>query len=126
VTRGRAGERGSVELVLSLPLAFAMILTVLQIGLWTHAHARAQSVADHALAAARAHGATAEQGHAAARRSLGHLGGRLLDDPRVTVERGEARTDVHVRATTLSLVPGWKPSVSAHQSGPVERREPGP
>ncbi|MDA0564859.1 pilus assembly protein [Streptomonospora sp. S1-112] len=116
-------DRGSTELVLALPLAFTMIAAVLQLGLWAHAQQRADAVAHQAVSAARAYEATAADGHAAGAQALDQLGGALLTQPRLHVERATGRATARVEAVVPSLVPGWQPSVGAVRRGPVERLE---
>jgi len=116
-------DRGSAELVMVLPMAFAMVLTVFQIGLWAHAQQRVEAIAHQAVAAARAHDATAATGRDAGNRAITQLGGTLLEQPRVQVVRTSGSARATASAGVLSLVPGWHPRVEAVQRGPVERAE---
>ncbi|WP_256448860.1 TadE family protein [Nocardiopsis akebiae] len=103
-----------------IPLMFLMLLGILQYGLWTHAHHRAQAVATEALAAARAFGSSAGEGRARGHAMAEDMGGTILRDVQVRVERGDATTSTSVDGTAISLVPGWNPSVSTTLSGPTE------
>ncbi|MBV2365993.1 TadE family protein [Streptomonospora nanhaiensis] len=104
-----------------LPLAFTMIAAVLQLGLWAHAQQRADAVAHQAVSAARAYGADAATGRRTGEQALDQLGGALLKQPRLHVERASGRATARVEAGVPSLVPGWQPSVAAVRHGPVER-----
>ncbi|GAA4899305.1 TadE family protein [Streptomonospora salina] len=116
-------ERGSTELVMALPVAFAMIMGVFQIGLWAHAQQRADAIAHQAVAAARTYDATAATGRRAGEQAITQLGGNLLRQPHVRVVRTPGQARATARADVLSIVPGWHPSVEAVARGPVERTE---
>lgn len=119
-TRGGRDDRGGADTLFVLPLIFLMLLGILQYGFWAHAHHRAQAVATEALAAARAFGSSAGEGRARGHALAEDLGGTVLRDVRVRVERGDATTSTRVDGTAISLVPGWNPSVSTTLSGPTE------
>ncbi|MCP3017197.1 pilus assembly protein [Nocardiopsis dassonvillei] len=119
--RGGRDDRGGADTLFVIPLMFLMLLGILQHGLWAHAHHRAQAVATEALAAARAFGSSAEEGRARGHALAEDLGGTILRDVQVRVERGDATTSASVGGTAISLVPGWNPSVSTTLSGPTER-----
>ena len=121
--RGTRSDRGSTELVMVLPLAFAMLMAVFQVGLWAHAQHRGEAVAERAMASARAYDATAATGQREGRRALEQLRGAMLRDAHLHVERAGGQAHARLTASAPSLVPGWTPQVSAQRSGPVERLE---
>ncbi|WP_017623442.1 TadE family protein [Nocardiopsis chromatogenes] len=120
----RRGDAGSTELVMVLPIAFTMLLAVFQLGLWAHAQHRAEAIAERAMAAARAHDATAGTGTRAGEEAAAQLKGGILHDPMVSVARGGGQARASVTGTTYGLIPGWTPAVRALRSGPVERLTP--
>lgn len=110
-------------MLVAIPTAFLMLLTILQVGLWAHAQHRAQAVAGEALAAGRAFDATAEAGGERGRALADDLGGDILQDVSVHVARRDGTVRSTVEGTTLGLVPGWRPEVSVTMVGPIERVE---
>ena len=118
--RDSRDDRGGADTLFVIPLMFLMLLGILQYGLWAHAHHRAQAVATEALAAARAFGSSAGEGRARGHALAEGLGGTILRDVRVRVERGDATTRTRVDGTAITLVPGWNPTVSTTLSGPTE------
>ncbi|GAA4898317.1 TadE/TadG family type IV pilus assembly protein [Streptomonospora salina] len=117
--RGR-GDRGAAEAALSLAATFVLVLAVVQVGLWAHAQHRAQAVAEQSLAALRGADATTATARVRAEQARTDLGGHLLRDVDIDLQRGPARARVQVRAEVTALLPGWAPSVAAELSGPVE------
>ncbi|MFD3687007.1 TadE family protein [Nocardiopsis sp. NPDC058631] len=113
-------DRGGADTLFVIPLMFTMLLGILQYGMWTHAHHRAQAVATQALAAGRAHEGSAREGQERGQAMVEDLGGTILHDVRVRVERRDGTTRATVTGTTVSLVPGWQPPVEATLSGPTE------
>ncbi|WP_433697044.1 TadE family protein [Nocardiopsis sp. CA-288880] len=114
------GDRGSADVLFAVPLMFAMLLGILQYGMWTHAHHRAQAVATEALAAGRAFDGSERQGRERGHAMVHDLGGAVLQDVRVRVERRAGTTRATVTGTAVSLVPGWYPPVETTLSGPTE------
>ncbi|WP_406985855.1 TadE family protein [Nocardiopsis protaetiae] len=110
-------------MIVALPLAFTMLLGIVQYTLWTHAHHRAQAIATEALAGGRVFNGTEhggeERGHALA----DDLGGTLLRDTAIDVRRQGGTTHVTVDATTVGLLPGWNPGVHVSLTGPTEHVE---
>ncbi|GAA1748663.1 pilus assembly protein [Streptomonospora arabica] len=117
----RRSDRGSAELAIATPLLLLLVMLFVQTALWAHAGHISQTVAHHALAATRAAGATEADGEAAARQAADQLGGAILTDVRVQVERGTATARVTVRAEVPSLIPGLSWPITQEQQAPVER-----
>lgn len=117
-----AGEDGSVsvELVVATPLLLLLLLAAVQAGVWWHAVHVAESVAAHALAAARVEGGTAAGGRAAGERVLAQLAGPLLAGADVEVERTPDTARVVVTGTAPVVIPGVALPVRAGASGATE------
>ena len=124
----RRSDRGSAtaETVIVVPLAFLVLMTVVQFGVWAHATHIAHAAATTGLAAARADGRTAAAGQREATGLLATLGGGgLLDDPVIVTTREPDRATVRVEGTAASVVPGLRLPVRVEVSGPVDRFVPG-
>ncbi|WDZ90570.1 TadE family protein [Nocardiopsis sp. HUAS JQ3] len=117
-------DRGSAELLFILPLVFVMVLGVVQAGVWAHAQHRAQTVASQTLAAARAFDGTTASAYARAEQAQDQLGGGILHQVEIEVDRTVELARVRVRGQVVSLLPGVKVPVSSEVSGPVERLTP--
>lgn len=139
--RRACGEGGasSLELAIVTPVLFALIGTVVQVGLWYHAQAIGLAAAQEGARAARLPAASEPAADAAgvarARSYLDQLGSDVLrrSTVQVTPERGAANarasslggvTDVvsiRVRGDVVSVVPGFTLSVDEVSTVPVER-----
>lgn len=118
------GDRGSAEPLFILPLVFVMLLGVVQVGLWAHAQHRTQAIASQALAAARAYDGSTASAYERAEQAREQMGGGMLRQVDVQVDRGTEQAKVRVKAHTTSLLPGIGLPVSSEMSGPVERLTP--
>ncbi|GAB3715847.1 TadE/TadG family type IV pilus assembly protein [Nocardiopsis oceani] len=114
-------DRGSADMLVALPLLFAMLIGLVQYGLWAHAQHRAQAAAAEALAAGRVFEGSAREGRMRGEAFAEGLGGRVLEDLRVHVERRDGTAHARVEAVSISLIPGFTPTVSASLSGPIEQ-----
>ena len=121
--RRRRSDQGSgtAEAAVVLPAAYLLILTLIQVAVWWYAAHAAHAVADVALAAARADGGTPEQAQAEAAGLATQLGGRLLTNPTIRVERTTTTATVRVHATAATLIPGLDLPVTVELTGPTER-----
>lgn len=130
--RSRQGDdRGLalLESVLTIPIAFAMILAILQTALWWYARQLAATAADQAARAARAYHATAADGSDSGARYLTEVDGngdRVLLAPSISVTRGATTVTVHVRGHIPALLPFLPTQVDEQASGPTEQFEPSP
>jgi Flp pilus assembly protein TadG len=116
--RGDDGDVGPWAVM--TPLAVGLVMLVLQIGITYHAKSVVTAAAqDGARAAQHEHG-SADDAHAAVDQLLGSDRG-LLRTVGVDVDRGADTVAVTVTAEVSSLVPLWKPTVTATVQGPVER-----
>lgn len=119
--RRRRSERGATatELAILMPALLLLVMLPMQIGLWWHAKAAAETAAEEALDAAQVATATAGDGRAGARAILGQSGN--LRNVSVDVQRSDDTVSVVVHGDLgFSIFPGsW--SVTARAGGPVER-----
>ncbi len=116
------GEEGSVsaELVVATPLLLLLLLVAVQAGVWWHATHIAESVAAHALAAARVQDGSAVAGERSGRLVIVQLAGNLLTDPQIVVTRGPADANVEVTGSAMSVIPGLALPVRAEAAGATE------
>ena len=121
--RVRVAERGSaaVELVLLTPLLMLLVLVVVQFALWQHARHVLLAAAQEGARAARAQGATADDGRTRAYEYIKQLGPDLVSAPVVEVDRGSQAVTVRIRGRAVNIVPGLPLTVTATSTGPVER-----
>ncbi|MBB6119164.1 TadE/TadG family type IV pilus assembly protein [Nocardiopsis algeriensis] len=106
-------DRGSAELAVATPLLLLLVLFVIQAALWMHGDHVAADIARRTAEQSR----TADGGTSASEA----LGGSLLTDLDVSVERGAEEVHVVVRAQVPSLLPGITWPVRHDSSAPVER-----
>ena len=121
--RRRPAERGSaaVELVLLTPLLMVCVLVVVQFALWQHARHVLLAAAQEGARAARAQGATAEDGRLRAQDYIGQIGPDLVSDPVIEVDRTVDVVTVRIRGQAVNILPGLPLRVTATSVGPVER-----
>ena len=111
-----------VEFVIAFPLILAMILTVMDAGLFFHARAVAIAAAQEGARAAAAQRATAGAGTAAARSFIDDAGGQdVFGAWTVTGDRSATTASVTVTGTALGLLPGLRLPVRQSATVPVER-----
>lgn len=98
-------DRGSVavEFALAVPLLVLILVTLMQAFAWGVGHLAARAAADHATQTTRVIGGTEAAGRIDAAELLDQLAGRLVNDPTVTVTRGQATTTVTVRGTARGV-----------------------
>ncbi|MFD5814718.1 TadE family protein [Streptomyces sp. NPDC127038] len=118
-------DRGATALDFSLavPLAFLLLFTIIQGGLYFHGRSVAHHAAQQAVDAQRAYDAADGAGAAAAHDYLARMGGSL-NDPTVQVDDNGNNVQVRVEGTVINLVPGWNGHVSQSVRAPVERFRP--
>lgn len=115
-------ERGSasIEHTLLLPVLFTFVWVAMGAAMYHFGNTGAQAAAQTAATAAAAeHGTTAacEQAAAAFVATLGDTLGGVT----VTCRRTATTATATITGTTISLVPGWTPTVSQTVTVPVER-----
>ncbi|MER6971178.1 TadE family protein [Nocardioides sp. NPDC000445] len=114
-------ERGaaSLEMVVLLPALFAVLFLGMQAALYYHARTVAIAAAQEGARAAAAEHGTAGSGTAAARAYLADAGTDALESSSVTARHTATTAIVTVRGRSLSVIPGWRPTVQ--QQGRAER-----
>lgn len=120
----RHTERGSVtvELIILLPALFAVMFLGMQAALFHHARAVAIAAAQEGAHAAASETGRDVDGVTAATAFIADAGGSdVLAATRATVTRSATTVSVTVRGRSLSVIPGWSPSVVQSASLPVER-----
>ncbi|MFC7326863.1 TadE/TadG family type IV pilus assembly protein [Marinactinospora rubrisoli] len=115
----RSDDRGSAELAVATPLLLLLVLLVVQVAIWMHGDHVATSVAQRAIDAAR----TAEEGDAQsyAESVADDLGGSMLSERSIVIERGATTARVAVSAEVPTIIPGFSWPVRHELTAPVER-----
>ena len=116
------GDRGaaSVEIAGYAALMLATLLIGVQVATWGLAALGARYAANQAAQAARAYGATAADGRAAAESILRSAVGNTLHGAQVTVTRDATTVSVTVTGTAVAILPGFTPIVSVTVHAPAE------
>lgn len=118
------GERGSasIELVVLLPALFAVMLLGVQAALYHHARTVAIAAAQEGARAAGSEHGDEGDGVAAASTFVASAGGDdVLPGTSVAAERTLTSATVTVRGRSLSVLPGWHPTITQSATVPVER-----
>lgn len=110
----------SVELVLATPLLLLLLLVAVQSGVWWHATHIADTVAAHALAAARVQDGSPTVGQQTGEQVWAQLGTGVLRQASIEVTRTAAGTRVEVRGLAEPVVPGLRLPVAATAVGTTE------
>ncbi|MER5696028.1 TadE family protein [Streptomyces mirabilis] len=123
--RGWCDDRGATALDFSMvvPLAFLLLFTLIQGGLWFHGRSVAHHAAQQAVDAQRAYDAATGAGAAAASDYLARMGGSLTGAS-VHVDDDGNTVSVQVEGSVINLVPGWTGHVSQSVQAPVEKFRP--
>ncbi|MEV2234973.1 TadE family protein [Streptomyces phaeochromogenes] len=118
-------DRGATALDMSMvvPLAFLMLFTLIQGGVWLHGRSVAHHAAQQAVDAQRVYDAAPGAGEAAAAEFLARMGGSL-DGASVRVSDDGETVSVSVEGSVINLVPGWSGHVSQSVQAPVEEFRP--
>lgn len=119
----RADERGSasVELVVLMPLLLLILFSGVQGAVYYHASTLALATAQEGARAAARQNATLASGTSAATAFVTDTAGDSLSSVAITGSRTAVTVTITVRGSSLSLVPGWTPTVERSASLPVER-----
>jgi Flp pilus assembly protein TadG len=115
-------DRGSssVQVVIILPVLFLVVLTGLQVALMYQARSLALAAAQEGARTAAVEGGTSAAGISAAS-SFMSASKAGVTGTKVTGNRSATSATVRVTTTSLSVVPGWKPTITQSASMPVER-----
>lgn len=116
-------DRGSasVQMVLALPLVFALVFLSIQAGLWFYARSIALAAAEVGARSSAARHATLHTGIADARAFASRVGGHTLTGVGVSGSRSASFTTITVTGNVVRLVPFWTPTVTQSATLPVER-----
>jgi Flp pilus assembly protein TadG len=120
----RLDERGSVsiELVILLPVLFAVMFLGMQAALFYHARTVAIAAAQEGAKAAGGENGKEADGVSAASSFIVEAGGDdVLSGASATADRTATTVTVTVRGHSLSVIPGWNPVIVQSASLPVER-----
>lgn len=120
--RRRSADRGStsIEMVILLPALFALMFLGMQAALMYQGRAVALAAAQEGAREAASETGTAVGG---IRTAEGFVAASTSGLKNTTVEGRRTATvaTITVTATTLSVVPGWEPTITQSASMPVER-----
>ena len=118
----RPDERGSasVALTMLLPVLLTFVWVAMGAAMYHFGSTSAQAAAQTAASAAAVERGTARACEQAAARFIATLGD-ALSDVAVTCHRTATTATATVSGTTLSLVPGWAPTVTQTVAVAVER-----
>jgi Flp pilus assembly protein TadG len=119
---GCDSERGSVTIqhVFLMPALFTLMFVFVQGAMFYQGRAVALAAAEEGVRVAAAEQGTAYSGIAAANQYIDQttIG---LSSTSVTGTRTAAQAVITVRTHTVSLVPGWRPTITQSATLPVER-----
>jgi len=119
---GREAGVASLQIVVLMPVLFTLIFLGMQAAMIYHGRTVAIAAAQEGARAAAAQNASAEAGQSAAAAFVAAAGGEgTLRSVTVTSNRTATTATVVVTGTTLSVIPGWTPSITQSASAPVER-----
>ncbi|MEU1273598.1 TadE/TadG family type IV pilus assembly protein [Streptomyces sp. NPDC005799] len=118
-------DRGATALDMSMvvPLAFLLVFTLIQGGIWFHGRSVAHHAAQQAVDAQRAYDAAPGAGEAAADAFLARMGGSLKGAVVQVSDDGDT-VSVAVEGDVINLVPGWSGHVRQSVQAPVEKFRP--
>lgn len=120
----RCGETGSVsiQMVLLLPVLFAVMFLGMQAALFYHARTVAIAAAEEGARAAGARGGTVAAGTKAAADFVATAGGDgVLKAASATGSRTPTTATVTVTGQAMSVIPGWTLAITQSATMPVER-----
>ncbi len=119
----RAGERGATttELAIVFPVLVAVVLAVVQFGVWYHAAAVARAAASEGVRAMLVVDGTDADGRRRTQEFLDQLGRGVIEAPTVATSRSGDVAVVEIRASAPELLPGLRLPVTARAETPLER-----
>ena len=125
VRQGPPRDRGSstVEFVIASAAMVLLLLMVVQVGVWYHTRAVAQTAARHGLDHVRTVNGSTAEGIDVASEFLDQSGGGL-ENRNVNATRTAAVSSVTVSGRVVSILPGVSFTVSVTVDAPTERIEP--
>ncbi|MFT4261946.1 MAG: pilus assembly protein [Nocardioides sp.] len=120
----RRGERGavSIEMVILLPALFAVMFLGMQAALFYHARTVAIAAAQEGAKVAGGENGKDSDGATAASSFVADAGGDdVLAGASATADRTATTVTVTVTGHSLSVIPGWSPTIVQSATLPVER-----
>ncbi|MEJ7833260.1 MAG: TadE/TadG family type IV pilus assembly protein [Nocardioides sp.] len=120
----RRDERGSVsiQMMILMPVMFLVMFTGMQAALYYHARAIAIAAAQEGAREAGSENGSRDSGAGAARDFISQAGGSdALTSSSVSGSRSATTATVTVTGQSLSVIPGWKVTITQSSSVPVER-----
>lgn len=112
----------SVQMVILMPVMFAVMFLGVQAALWYHARTVAAAAAQEGARAAGAETGTASGGITTAADFVAQSGGAdVIEGASVSGSRTATTATVAVRGRALSVIPGWSLRVNQSVSVPAER-----
>lgn len=117
-------ERGSVsiQMIVLMPVMFLVMFTGVQAALYYHARAVAIAAAQEGAREAGSENGSPGSGEAVARGFISQAGGSdTLAGSSVSGSRSATTATVIVTGHSLSVIPGWKITITQSSSVPVER-----
>ena len=118
------GDRGAVtvQVVVLMPAMFLLMFTGMQAALIYHGRTVALAAAQEGARVAAVMSSTAQAGEVAAAQFVDSAGGQdVLRDATVTATRDATTAQVTVSGTTLTVVPGWVPTITQSAVAPLEQ-----
>lgn len=110
----------STEAVLVTPVLLFLVMLVIQFGLCFHAQHVASAAAEEGARAARAEPGSARAGRERAKAFLDQAGPKIITNRTVTAVRRADLVTVQVRGQSVNVLPGFRLSVAATATSPVE------
>jgi len=104
-----------------MPLLLLILFSGVQGAVYYHARTLAMAAAQEGARAAARENATLAAGTSAAKVFVTEVAGDSLTAVTITGSRTPTTATITVRGSSLSLVPGWTPTVEQSASLPVER-----
>ena len=120
---GGAGDRGSVsvEMVVLMPLLLLIVFLGVQGAVYYYARSLAIAAAQEGARAAALPNSTLTDGRSAAGAFLTDTAGNSLQAVTITGTRTATTATITVHGSSLTLIPGWTPTLTQTASLPVER-----
>ena len=119
---GRERGSSSIQMVILMPALFSIMFLGMQGALYYHARTVAIAAAQEGARAAGSQNGTAAGGISAASSFVSDAGGKdVLPGAHMTGGRSATTATMTVTGTSLSVIPGWSPTVSQSAAVPVER-----
>lgn len=103
-----------------MPLLLLLVLVSVHVGLWFHARHIVDAASQEGARAARAAGATDNDGYGRAQQMLADLGSGSVINPTITVARSAGTVTVTVTGQAPPVIAGLAVNVSASSTSPIE------